>query len=120
MKLNEILTLDCTFCAVPVTSKKNILEQMSAIAAEKISEHSQFELLDSLMEREKMGSTGIGKGIAIPHGRLSKTEKVLAVIFTAQEPIAFDAIDNRDVDIFIALFVPENCCQEHLTTSKYC
>lgn len=116
MKLQDILTEDCTFCAVPINSKKRILEQICAIAANKISDHTKFQLLESLMEREKMGSTGIGNGIAIPHGRLKGTSQVVALFFTTEQPIAFDAIDNRAVDIFVALFVPEDCCQEHLST----
>ena len=63
-----------------------------------------------------MGSTGIGNGIAIPHGRLTGTNHVVAVLLTSEQPVAFDAIDNRAVDIFVALFVPEDCCKDHLTT----
>ncbi|WP_448549729.1 PTS IIA-like nitrogen regulatory protein PtsN [Thalassotalea fusca] len=116
MKLHEILTEDCTLCAVPATSKKKILETISEKAAEHISGSTTFELLDSLITREKMGSTGIGNGIAIPHGRLPNTEKVIAVLVTTSEPVSFDSIDNRPVDIFIALFVPEEQCQQHLCT----
>jgi PTS system nitrogen regulatory IIA component len=116
MKLQDILSQDCTLCAVPASSKKRILEKISAIAATKISEISQQELLDSLMQREKLGSTGIGNGIAIPHGRLSKSNQVVAVLMTTDHAIAFDAIDQRPVDIFIALFVPESLCKEHLST----
>ena len=74
------------------------------------------ELLTSLLNREKMGSTGIGNGIAIPHGRLPNTNKAVAVLVTTEKTIDFDAIDNKEVDIFIALFVPENSCQAHLDT----
>ena len=116
MKLQDILTLDCTMCAVPATSKKRLLDTICQTASKYISEVSQQELLESLMNREQMGSTGIGNGIAIPHGRLTQTQKVVAVLLTSAEPISFDAIDNRPVDIFVALFVPENCCEEHLST----
>jgi nitrogen PTS system EIIA component len=116
MKLQDILSQDCTVCAVPAASKKRILEQISAIAATKISGLTQQELLASLMQREKLGSTGIGKGIAIPHGRLTKSTEVIAVLMTTEQAIAFDAIDKRPVDIFIALFVPESLCKEHLST----
>ncbi len=116
MKLQDILSQDCTFCAVPAASKKRILEQISAIAATKISELNQQELLASLMQREKLGSTGIGNGIAIPHGRLDKSNQVIAVLMTTEKAIEFDAIDQRPVDIFIALFVPESLCKEHLST----
>lgn len=116
MKLQNILTLDCTLCAVPAGSKKRILEKICAAAANKMNDFSQFELLESLMSREKMGSTGIGNGIAIPHGRLVDAKQAIAVLLTTEEPIPFDAIDNRPVDIFVALFVPEDCCKDHLST----
>jgi len=116
MTLQDILTPDCTFCAVSGSSKKRILDKICTIAATKIADHSPFELLESLMARERMGSTGIGNGIAIPHGRLKGTEQVIAIVMTTEQAISFDSIDNRPVDIFIALFVPEDHCQEHLTT----
>jgi PTS system nitrogen regulatory IIA component len=116
MQLSEILTTSCTRCDVAITSKKRILEKICQIAASQVSNIDEDELLDSLLEREKMGSTGIGNGIAIPHGRLPNANKAVAVLITTQQAIDFDAIDNRDVDIFIALFAPENRCQEHLNT----
>ena len=116
MKLSEILTTSCTSCTVSITSKKRILEKISELAAMQVSDIDQDELLESLLTREKMGSTGIGNGIAIPHGRLRNTTKAVAVLVTTEKAIDFDAIDNRDVDIFIALFVPEESCKEHLDT----
>ena len=118
MQLSEILTTSCTRCDVEITSKKRILEQICHLAANRISEIDENDLLDSLLEREKMGSTGIGNGIAIPHGRLPNSSKAVAVLITTESTIDFDAIDNREVDVFIALFVPENSCQEHLDTLK--
>ncbi|NQY87075.1 MAG: PTS sugar transporter subunit IIA [Colwellia sp.] len=115
MTLQDILTLDCTQCAVPASSKKRILEQICLLAAEKIGS-SASDLLESILNREKMGSTGIGNGIAIPHGRLSNTDKAMAVLLTTEQAIDFDAIDNKAVDIFICLFVPQNSTQEHLNT----
>ena len=116
MNLQNILTVDCTLCAAPLSSKKRIFERLCELAAHKIPELTKHDLLDSLLAREKMGSTGIGNGIAIPHGRLTKSEQAVAVLITTEQAIPFDAIDNRPVDIFIALFVPENSCQEHLST----
>lgn len=116
MTLQDILSPDCTFCAISGSSKKRVLDKICTIAASKIAEHSPYELLESLTAREKLGSTGIGNGIAIPHGRMSNAKTVVAVVVTTEIPISFDAIDNKPVDIFIALFVPEAACQEHLTT----
>jgi PTS system nitrogen regulatory IIA component len=116
MTLQDILTLDCTQCAVPASSKKRILEKICLLAAEKMGDCSASDLLDSILNREKMGSTGIGNGIAIPHGRLSNTDKAMAVLLTTEQAIDFDAIDNKAVDIFICLFVPQDSTQEHLNT----
>lgn len=116
MNLEQILTPDCTVCAAVGKSKKNILEQISAVAASKINNTSEKELLMSLMAREKLSSTGIGKGIAIPHGRLSNTDAVVAVFITTDKPIVFDAIDDKPVDIFFAIFVPADNCQQHIET----
>jgi len=116
MQLSEILTTSCTSCDVAVSSKKRILEKICQLAANQVSEVDQDELLESLLDREKMGSTGIGNGIAIPHGRLPNTSKAVAVLITTEKTIDFDAIDNREVDIFVALFVPEDSCKEHLDT----
>lgn len=115
MKLSDIITKDCTLCAVPAHSKKKILEVLCEKAAE-LSSLSTYTLLESLMVREKMGSTGIGNGIAIPHGRLANSDLITIVIATTESPVEFDAIDSRPVDIFVALFVPEDSCQEHLST----
>ena len=116
MKLTELINENCTLCAVQASSKKRILELLCEKAAESLHDFNTYSLLESLMAREKMGSTGIGNGIAIPHGRLANEGKVLVVIATTESPIDFDAIDNRPVDIFIALFVPEENCQQHLST----
>jgi nitrogen PTS system EIIA component len=116
MKLQDILTLDCTLCAVKGTSKKKLLEIISTTAADKIENLDTHQLFESLMAREKVGSTGIGNGIAIPHGRLSNTSQVIAVLLTSEQAVEFDAIDNRNVDIIVALFVPEESCQQHLDT----
>jgi PTS system nitrogen regulatory IIA component len=116
MTLQSILTLDCTQCAVPVSSKKRLLEKICQLASKELSDSNPTDLLDSLLNREKMGSTGIGNGIAIPHGRLNNTDKAIAVFLTTEQAIDFDAIDNKPVDIFICLFVPQNSTQEHLET----
>jgi PTS system nitrogen regulatory IIA component len=76
----------------------------------------QATILSSLTCREKMGSTGIGNGIALPHGRLHDLENVVAILVTSEKPIDYDAIDNAPVDIFFAILVPENKASEHLGT----
>lgn len=116
MEIKDILTPDCTECAVQGTSKKRILEVISQIASQHLKDIDQSSILTSLLNREKLGSTGIGNGIALPHGRLPGLEKVIAVLVTTSPSIQFDAIDNQPVDIFFAILVPEGQAEGHLQT----
>ncbi|HIF9247291.1 TPA: PTS IIA-like nitrogen regulatory protein PtsN [Photobacterium damselae] len=115
MQLSNVLSIDCTKSAVSCSSKKRALEIISEIAAEHLDQNPQ-PLFDCMLNREKMGTTGIGNGIAIPHGRINNSDKAIAVFIQSQEPIEFDAIDNQPVDLLFALLVPENQCPEHLKT----
>lgn len=116
MEINHILTPDCTRCAVPGSSKKRIIEIISAIAHQALPELEEADITASLMCREKMGSTGIGHGIAVPHGRIVGLQQTLGILVTCKPAIMFDAIDNQPVDVFFALLVPEGEEQEHLKT----
>ena len=115
MQLDEVLSLDCTKSAVHCSSKKRALELISHIAASHTGLDSTA-LFECMLSREKMGSTGIGNGIAIPHARMSSDSKAIAVLLQCDEPIEFDAVDNRPVDLLFALLVPETQCKEHLQT----
>ena len=116
MKLNSFISKDCIKAAVLFHSKKRILEHISELAHQKLPELSEQEILTALLNREKLGSTGIGRGIAIPHGRLTGLTESLAILLVNQEAIDFDAIDNKPVDIFVALLVPDAESHNHLKT----
>ncbi|MCF6434859.1 PTS IIA-like nitrogen regulatory protein PtsN [Pseudoalteromonas sp. MMG022] len=116
MKLSSLINKDCSKAAVLFNSKKRVLEYISELAHEQLPELSQHDILNALMSREKLGSTGIGKGIAIPHGRIEGIDEVTAMLLVNQQGIPFDAIDNRPVDIFLALIVPDGDNQQHLKT----
>ncbi|GGF68321.1 PTS IIA-like nitrogen regulatory protein PtsN [Alteromonas lipolytica] len=116
MNIEALVSLDRTQCAVQCNSKKRILEIISDIAADTNPEIQKEDALNALLTREKMGSTGIGNGIALPHGRLANLSKVTAVVVTTTPAIAFDAIDDKPVDIFFAILVPENQTEGHLQT----
>ena len=115
MHLSNVLSLDCTKSAVHCSSKKRALEIISEIAAEHLDQNPQ-PLFECILNREKMGSTGIGNGIAIPHGRIQNSDKAIAILIQCQDPIQFDAIDNQPVDLLFALLVPDAQCKEHLKT----
>lgn len=114
MIINDIISLDRTKCSVECHSKKRIFEVISEIAVKQSPELDQVEVLSSLLSREKMGSTGIGHGIAIPHGKIKGLTNMIAVIVTSNHPIDFDAIDSQLVDIFFAILVPEDQSDKHI------
>ncbi|MGF1763977.1 PTS IIA-like nitrogen regulatory protein PtsN [Aliivibrio kagoshimensis] len=115
MQINQVLSLDCTKSAVQCSSKKRALELISQLAAAELGDNEK-DLFNCMLTREKMGSTGIGNGIAIPHGRIFNSEQAVAVLIQCKEPIEFDAIDNMPVDLLFALLVPDSQCKEHLKT----
>lgn len=119
MQISELLVLDCVDCAVDCHSKKRVLEQISELAKRHAPQNKQIEILDALIQREKVGSTGIGNGIALPHGRLEGIDKTFAVVVTCTQGIDFDAIDGQPVDVFFAIFIAENQSQEHLITLSH-
>lgn len=117
MELNQILTLDCTRSAIQCSSKKRALEIISELAAHRLDQSPQ-KIFECMLTREKMGSTGIGYGIAIPHGRIPGN-KIVGVFIRCTEAIPFDAIDNQAVDILFALLIPEEDCKTHLETLSF-
>jgi PTS system nitrogen regulatory IIA component len=116
MKLSSIINKDCSRAAVLFNSKKRALEYISELANQHLFDYNAHEILDAFLTREKLGSTGIGKGIAIPHGRLKGIDSIFAILVTSQNSINFDAIDNRPVDILLAILVPEGDNASHLKT----
>jgi PTS system nitrogen regulatory IIA component len=116
MDIQALVSLDNTQCGVQCNSKKRILEIISNIAADNNPSIESATVLESLLVREKMGSTGIGNGIALPHGRLDQLDRVIAIVVTSQPAIDFDAIDDKPVDIFFALLVPSEQTEGHLQT----
>jgi len=116
MNLSTMLAENCTKSAVLFNSKKRILEYIAELAQQQLPDMTEYSILEALMTREKLGSTGIGGGIAIPHGKLQSVSKPMLVFVVSKDPIPFDAIDNQAVDIFCAILIPQEQCQAHLTT----
>ena len=110
MNLQAILSTNRTQCAVQCNSKKRILEIISELAAENNRDIDQEEVLNALMSRERMGSTGIGNGIAIPHGRLSNLTRIIAIVVTSNPAIDFDAIDDKPVGKLCMAVAACGCC----------
>lgn len=113
MKITDILSPESTFSNLALSSKKKVLEKVSQVMAEAINGQVQ-EIYESLLSREKLGSTALGNGVAIPHGRFSQGDESVAVLILLEEPIDYDSPDNQPVDIIFAIMVPEDAKTEHL------
>jgi PTS system nitrogen regulatory IIA component len=117
MPIISLLTPSRTLQAVEGGSKKRVLEMASKLIAESAGEEVTYELVfTGLIGRERLGSTGIGEGVAIPHCRLAGIDKPVGALIHLAEPIDFDAIDSRPVDLMFFLLVPEEASDEHLGT----
>ena len=114
MKLSEILSPDCIRLDVDATSKNRVLELASQLLAGTDESLSRRGVFDCLIAREKLGSTGLGHGVAIPHGRLVGLDKTIGVFLRTQKGVDFDAPDKEPVDLVFALLVPEESTEEHL------
>ncbi len=114
MNITELLSLDRVTSCDDVGSKKRLLEQISKLLAGSETGHSDSEIFDALVCREKLGSTGLGKGVAIPHGRMPELESPVCAFIKLSTPVDFDASDGEPVDLVFALLVPEDSTEEHL------
>jgi len=114
MQVAELLDLDRISCNTQSASKKRVLEQLSQLLAANQEKLTQNQVFDSLISRERLGSTGLGHGVAIPHGRLKESDTTLAAFIKLQQGVDFDASDNQPVDLLFALLVPEEATEEHL------
>lgn len=98
------------------TSKKRVIEYISGFLADRIDDSQSDDIYEKLIAREKLGSTGIGEGIAIPHSRLQECDDTLGALFVLDQAVDFDAIDRKPVDIVFVLLVPEEATEQHLQT----
>ncbi len=114
MQVSELLELERISCSTQAASKKRVLEQLSALLAENQNDLTQTQVFDSLISRERLGSTGLGHGVAIPHGRVKNSDKTLVALLKLDHGIDYDAVDNQPVDLLFALLVPEQSTDEHL------
>jgi PTS system nitrogen regulatory IIA component len=114
MEISEILTPDRVTCDIAVSSKKAALEALAGMIADTDEELTQPEVFESLIAREKLGSTGLGNGIAIPHGRQKGSTKTIGAFMRLQLGVTYDAIDHQPVDLLFALLVPEESTDAHL------
>ncbi len=97
-----------------ITSKKRLMELLSELIADALPDIGASEVLSSLLRRERLGSTGLGRGVALPHGRLAQIDRAMGAFVKLEKPVDYDAIDGMPVDLVFALVVPEQATEGHL------
>ncbi|WP_299725410.1 PTS sugar transporter subunit IIA [uncultured Endozoicomonas sp.] len=118
MIIHRILTPARTFDGVHGVSKKKILEFIAEHISSEVPEINGKDLFEALISRERLGTTGLGNGIAIPHCRCKACPEPVGLFIRLAEPVDFDSIDQKPVDLVFALIVPEGENQEHLEILK--
>jgi PTS system nitrogen regulatory IIA component len=113
MPLTDLVAPNAVIPALKVTSKKQVIQELAAKAA-KLSGQSERVIFETLLQREKLGSTGVGNGIAIPHGKLPKLERLFGLFARLDRPVDFEALDGQPVDLIFLLLAPEAAGADHL------
>lgn len=113
MSLNDFITRESILPSLKATNKKQALQDISDRAAE-VSGIGAREIFDALIQRERLGSTGIGNGIAIPHGKLAKCDHIIGIFARLDRPIDFESLDGSPVDLIFLLLAPEHAGADHL------
>ena len=113
MEIVDLLTPDAVLPMLKVQGKKQLLQELSEQAA-RLTGVPERRVFETLVERERLGSTGMGQGIAIPHGRLGGLSKIIGIFARLETPVAYDAVDNQPVDLVFLLLAPESSGADHL------
>lgn len=113
MEINDLLLPDGVTADLKVTSKKQALQDLAKRAAEVSGLHERT-VFDVLMERERLGTTGVGNGIAIPHGKLPDLTRLYGLFARLEKPVDFEAVDDQPVDLIFLLLAPEGAGADHL------
>ena len=114
MQLASFINPDLIFCHLSASSKKRLFESVAHTISERFPEISETSIFDGLFARERLGSTGLGDGVAVPHCRLNDADNDCCAVVSLDKPISFDAPDNNPVDILVFLVVSGEACQDHL------
>lgn len=113
MELSNLISLETIYPNMKASSKKQLLQELGTIVKDKIGKPI-FEIASVLMERERLGSTGVGHGVAIPHGRFSELDQICGVFVKLDNPVNYDSIDDQPVDLIFLLLAPEEAGADHL------
>lgn len=114
MPLLDFLSADSVVAPLRAQSKKQVLHELAAQACRRLSGLDEREVFETLLQRERLGSTGIGEGVAIPHGKLAKLDRLFGLVARFDRPVDFEALDTQPVDLAFLLLAPEGAGADHL------
>ena len=114
MKINEILTLETILAEVKAINKENSIKELAEFLCQNHAIIDKSELVRVLLEREKLGSTGIGENVAIPHAKMKGLNKIIAAFGLSKNGVEFDSLDQKPVNFIFVLVAPENATGTHL------
>jgi PTS system nitrogen regulatory IIA component len=113
MDLGDLIPPEAVVASLKAKTKKQLLQDLSQRAA-RLTELEERDVYDALLQRERLGSTGLGQGIAIPHGKFAGLKEIIGIFAQLDEPVDFDAVDGEPVDIVFLLLAPEGSGADHL------
>lgn len=113
MQISDLLSPEGVLPSLKFKDKKHLLQHLAERAGQ-LTHMPTLVILETLTERERLGTTGVGQGIAIPHGRLADLKKIIGVFARLETPIEYDAVDNQPVDLVFMLLAPEGAGADHL------
>jgi PTS system nitrogen regulatory IIA component len=113
MQLSDFIGSDAIFPGLKATSKKQLLQELATLAGD-VANIDSRRIFEALLQREKLGSTGLGHGVAIPHGKFEQLDKVYGFFGRLKQPVDYDAVDGEPIDLVFLLLAPESAGADHL------
>lgn len=119
IQLEDLLTIDRVEIGCQISSKKRLMEKIVALLLQGRPQLDRKTILQTLIERERLGSTGIGHGVALPHGRINGLDEVIGAVAVLDTPLDYDSVDNLPVKLAFGLLVPAEANEQHLKILAY-
>lgn len=113
MEIIDLLAPEAVYLSIKAQSKRQLLQEL-AVRASQLTGLPEQRIAETLIERERLGSTGMGQGIAVPHGRVAGLGRIVGLFARLEPPISYDAVDERPVDLVFLLLAPEGAGADHL------
>lgn len=113
MEIRELVSSESVIPKLKANSKKQLLQELAAFGA-KITGQQEQEIFNVLLERERLGTTGVGHGVAIPHGKFANLDKIYGAFVHLETPVDFESVDDQPIDLVFMLLVPEDAGADHL------